>query len=348
MKAIKYYGTRNMKMEEIVKPVPDKNQALVKVVYCGICGTDIHAYSHEGFMDWEMVMGHETVGIVEAIGSDVTCVKVGDRVAVGPPGDCGNCYACNTGHPNICSHAFPNTKGIGPNTQGAFAEYVLAQNPQAELYPIPDALSFESAALFDVMGVGIHAVRASTMHVGDNVVVSGCGSIGLSVIQFANLAGARNLIAFDLNEERRRQAKAAGADYTLDPTNETDCALAQSLLASTGGAQVTFEAAGAAGSVSSCINYTMPGGQVMLIGTDSNPYPLVTAALNPMEYDLKLSFTYTKEEIKMLFDFLSSGKLTTDIYTIQKAPLAEAINKMEQLTSGKLNISRVLLMPDSQ
>ena len=251
MKAIKYHGVRNLELVDIKKPKAGPGQVLVKVVYCGMCGTDIHAYTTPGIFDWELILGHESVGIVEEVGEGVTYVKAGDRVAVGPPGDCGHCYACNTGHPNICANAFPNTLGIGPGTQGAYAEYVLSHYPENELFPIPEQMSWEQAVLFDVIGVGFHSVRRSELKIGDDVVVTGCGSIGLAAIQSAKLAGAKQVIAFDIVESRRKMAVQAGADVALDPRKDDDMALAHQLLAHTGGAAVSFEAAGnASGTVS--------------------------------------------------------------------------------------------------
>lgn len=347
MKAVKYYGVEHLEMVEIPKPQIAAGEVLVKVVYCGICGTDIHAYKMPGIFDWELIPGHESVGIVEAVGEGVECVKVGDRVAVGPPGDCGQCYSCNTGHPNTCANAFPNTLGIGPGTQGAYAEYVVSHYPQNELFVIPDGVTMEQAVLFDVLGVGIHAVRRSEMRVGDNVVVTGCGSIGLSIIQFAKMAGARNLIAFDLLESKRKLAMEAGADYALDPSKPEDMELAKKICSDQNGAVVAFEAAGHPASVQTCIECTMANGQIILVGSDGRPYELVTAALGPMEYDLKFSFTYTKEEIKVLFDLIKIGKFDTSIYSIEKAPLEDAIKKIEELSSGKLEVARVLLMPNN-
>lgn len=346
MKAVVYHGPRNIELTDIPKPVAGPGQVLVKVELCGICGTDIHAFSMPGIFDWELVLGHEAVGIVETVGEGVDCVKPGDRVAIGPPGDCGQCYSCNTGHPNTCRNAFPNTLGIGPNTQGAYAEYVLSKFPANELFKIPDGVSLEEAVLFDVMGVGFHAVRRSELKVGDNAVVSGCGSIGLSVIQAARLAGAAHLIAFDPLAGKREIALAAGADYALDPASPEDVAKARELLAHAGGAHVCFEAAGHPSSVQTCIDLAMSSGQVMLIGNDGRPFQLVTGALGPRQLDLKLSFTYTKEEIHMLFSLLKIGKLSTVPYTLMKAPLDQAEAMLEQLASGKIQVARVLLQPN--
>lgn len=345
MKAIKYHGVHDLELVNIEKPVAGPGQVLVKVAYCGICGTDIHAYNHPGIFDWELILGHESVGIVEEVGEGVINVKVGDRVAVGPPGDCGNCYSCNTGHPNTCAHAFPETLGIGPGTQGAYAQYVLSKHPQNELFLIPEGMKMEQAVLFDLLGVGFHAVRRSELKVGDNAVVFGCGSIGLATIQSAKLAGARNVIAFDNKTSTHSRAKKAGADYVFASTEENMKA-AMEILAHEGGAHVCYEAAGHTSALSGCIELCMPNGQIMLIGNDGRPFDLVTAALGPMEYDLKFSFTYTKEEIHQLFEMIVSGKFNTDMFEIEKAQLEDVEKMMIAQTQGTIDVARVLLVPN--
>ena len=345
MKAVKYKGPKDLEFVDIPRPEATPGYVLVKVGYCGICGTDIHAYQMPGIFDWELILGHEAVGYVEEVGEGIDCVKVGDRVAVGPPGDCGHCYSCNTGNPNTCVNAFPNTLGIGPGTQGAYAEYVLSKFPQNELFKIPDGVTFEQAVLFDVLGVGLHAVRRSDMRVGDNIVVSGSGSIGLAVIQAIKLAGANTLVVFDPLESKRKIALEVGADYAFDPGNKEDVEKVKSMFSHANGAQVCFEAAGYPDSIQTCIDLCMPNGQVMLIGNDSRPYQMITAPLGVQQFDLKFSFTYTKEEITMLFNLISNGKIDTSPYTLEKAPLDQAIQKLDDLASGKLEVARVLLMP---
>lgn len=347
MKAIKYHGVQDLELVSIDKPVPAAGQVLVKVIYCGICGTDIHAYNHPGIFNWELIPGHESVGIVEEVGEGVSCVKVGDRVAVGPPGDCGNCYSCNTGHPNTCTNAFPNTLGIGPGTQGAYAEYVLSKFPNNELFVIPDGMAMEQAVLFDLLGVGFHAVRRSELKLGDMVVVFGCGSIGLSVIQSAKLAGARCVIAFDTKVTTHERAKASGADYVFAPTKENK-QKAKELLRHQNGAHVCYEAAGNVNAIGGCVEMCMPNGQIMIVGSDGNPYELVSAALGPMEYDLKLSFTYTKEEIHQLFEMIVSGQFKTDMFKVIKAPLEDVEKMIIAQTQGTVDVARVLLTPNGE
>ena len=348
MKAVHYYGPRNVKFIDLPKPSAGPGEVVVKVAYCGICGTDVHAYSMEGIFNWELVLGHEPVGYVEAVGEGVDFVKPGDRVAMGPPGDCGMCYSCNTGNPNTCVNGFPNTAGIGPNTKGAYAEYVLSRFPQNELFKIPDKVSFEQAVLFDVLGVGFHAVRRSEMRPGDNVVVSGCGSIGLSVVQAVKLGGSNNLICFDPLESKRKLALDCGADYAFDPANEEHLAQAKEILSHVPGAQVCFEAAGHPASVQTCIDLCMSSGQVMMIGNDGRPYELVTAAVGHRQIDMKFSFVYTKEEIIMLFDLIGKGLIDTRHYSLFKAPLDDAIKMLDDLADGKIEYARVLLMPHGE
>ena len=345
MKAIRYNGAQNMELINIEKPKAGPGQVLVKVVYCGICGTDIHAYRTEGILSPGTIPGHEPVGIVEEVGEGVTCVKAGDRVVVGPPGDCGSCYPCNTGHPNICIHAFPNTPGIGPGTQGAYAEYVLSCFPQNQLIPVPEGMELEQAVLFDLVGVGFHAVRISELRLGDIAVVFGCGSVGLSVVQSAKLAGARMVIAFDKKASCLERALQAGADVALDPTEENLRKVKEEYLSHEAGAHVCFEAAGNVHALYGSIDLCMPGGQIMIIGSDPAPAQIRTAALGPMECALKFSFTYTKEEIHQLFQMIRSGMFRTEMFSVYKAPLEQAEQMIIDQIQGKLDVARVLLEP---
>ncbi|MCF0229822.1 MAG: alcohol dehydrogenase catalytic domain-containing protein [Parasporobacterium sp.] len=347
MKAIKYNGPQNLQLINIEKPVPKRGEVLVRIVYCGICGTDVHAYTHPGIYKSELIPGHESVGIVEEVGEGVTCVSVGDRVAVGPPGDCGQCYSCNTGHPNTCPNAFPETLGIGPGTQGAFAEYILSKHPQNELFLLPEGMKMEQAVLFDLIGVGFHAVRRSALKLGDTAVVFGCGSVGLSVIQSAKLAGARCVIAFDMNPLTFERAKASGADFCFSPSDE-NMEEAMKLLSHQGGAHVCYEAAGNPAAIAGCVKMCMSNGQIIIIGSDPRPYELVSAAMGPREYEILFSFTYTKEEIHRLFEMITSGHFRTDMFNTVKAPLEAAEKMIIDQAQGNIDVARVLLVPGEE
>ena len=134
MKAILYEGVRKVKIVDIPKPTAGAGQAVVKVSLCGICGTDVHAYKQEGILFPGTILGHETVGTIEETGPGVEGFIIGDRVAVGAPGTCPEgCYYCRIGRPTLCVNGFPRTLGIGPGTQGGYAEYVLVEYPNRML-----------------------------------------------------------------------------------------------------------------------------------------------------------------------------------------------------------------------
>jgi threonine dehydrogenase-like Zn-dependent dehydrogenase len=186
------------------------------------------------------------------------------------------------------------------------------------------------------------------MRPGDNVVVSGCGSIGLSVIQAAKLGGPNNLICFDPLESKRKLALECGADYAFDPSNEQDLEKAKAILSHIPGAQVCYEAAGHPASVQTCLDLCMSSGQVMMIGNDGRPYELVTAAVGCRQIDMNFSFVYTKEEILMLFDLIGKGRIDTKPYSLFKAPLDDAIKMLDALADGEIEYARVLLMPHGE
>lgn len=345
MKAAKYYGERNVKLISIPKPVITREQVLVKVVCCGICETDVLAYSKSDIFDWELILGHEVVGIVDQVGDGVNNISVGDRVIIGPPGGCGNCYACNTGHSNTCRNAFSNTIGLGPGTEGGYAEYVVSKYPQNEIIKIPDGVTFEQAVLFDVTGAGFHAVRKSALRLGDCVAVYGCNSMGLGVIQSAKLAGASKIVAFDGKSYLREQAKTAGADYVFD-IDEQSVEDAYELFEETEGAQVCFDAVGAGTSIEACVSLCMPNGQIMIVGSDISAYPMKSMNLVPHEYDIKFSFTYTKEEIKVILYMMETGKLRTEIFKVVHEPLERCVEILEKLSQREITASRVILIPE--
>jgi len=350
MKAALYEGVRKVVLVDRPKPVAGAGEALVKVVYCGICGTDVHSYMHEGIISPPTIFGHETVGTVAEVGAGVTSCKVGDRVAVGPPGNCGECHNCLQGRSSICLKAFPLTTGITPNTDGGYAEYLLVRNPAKMLIPLPANLSFEEAVLFDVIGTAFHGIRYSRFKVGDTVAVLGTGPIGFSAIMLLKLAGAAKIIALVRSEAKARLALEFGADVALDITAEGD-KLADKVRALTGGkgVDIAYECAGGTAPVNTCLSVTRSGGQVLLLGMSPEPLGCITARYGPTEIDLQITFVYDAAEIAMVFDFLASGrlpmakKMVTDIIKMD-----DVVEKGLERLSKKNDQIKVLLAPNEK
>lgn len=334
MKALLYEGLGRARIVDIPKPVASEGQVVVKVVLCGICGTDVHSYMHEGMLSPGTIFGHETVGTVAEIGSGVEGLRIGERVAVGAPGSCPErCYYCRIGRPNLCVNGFSRTLGIGPGTQGAYSEYVLARYPKRMLIKIPDGVADDDAVLFDVFSTAFHGFRRSSFKAGMNTVVVGAGAIGLSMVQILRLSGAGHITAVNRALKKRRMALEFGADLALSPTEDPDISLKVKSLYGGLGADIVYECAGNPTTVGLSIAMARSGGEVILVGT--NPEPLSTIneiQIGQFELDVKGSFAYDEDDIRTVFMFMEKGLIKTRGMLEKKVKLEEAAEALEELS----------------
>jgi len=297
----------------VEKPVPKigAGEALVKVEYCGICGSDVHAYAHGKVMQVGTVMGHECSGVVAEVGAEVDNVKVGDRVWVKPGASCGECHWCRKGLDMYCPRGFERAMGLTPNYDGAFAESVLVKYPREMLFKLPSAVSFEEAALVEPLSVGLHGIRTSRFKTGDSAVVVGAGMIGLGVLQFVKLGGAGKTVVLEASPQRSRIAKELGADLVLDPAALGED-LPATILDFTGfGADVVFECAGTPSALEGTVDYVSSGGQIMLLGLHEGKVPFDFWQTLHREIDVKGSLGWLDEYLYVL-DFLERKRIATD------------------------------------
>lgn len=325
MKVGALHGKEDLRIEQRPIPVPGPNQLVVKIDYVGICGTDVEFYN-SGMVPapLPMVLGHENVGTVSAVGEGVTDFKVGDRLLCGPPTACADmCPSCKRGETNICINGFPNTAGIG-GPDGGYSEYYLVRDvAHTMLIKVPGGVDLKDAVLFDIICVSLHGVRKSNFKIGDNVVVSGTGPIGLAAIQFLKAAGANKIIALGTTSSKFPLLREYGADYCINPKEVGDLgAEIRKILDSPVGADVVYECAGNMNSLKNCIySCVKPGGQVMVIGTIQEPMDIIPGSFSIFEPDLKFSFVYTPDEVKMYLEMLAAGKISfpgmvTDIISL--------------------------------
>jgi 2-desacetyl-2-hydroxyethyl bacteriochlorophyllide A dehydrogenase len=334
MKAILYEGPGRMKTIDIPKPVAGPGQVVVKVTLCAICGTDTHAYMHEGLMVPGTVFGHEIIGTVSEIGAGVEGFKIGERVAVGAPGMCPEgCYFCRTGRTTLCVNGFPRTLGIGPGTQGGFAEYILAKYPNRMLIKIPDKVKDEDAVLFDIFSTAYHGLKRSSLKAGMNVAVIGAGAIGLSMVQLLKIAGAGHITVVNRALKKREMAVEFGADLALSPNEETDLAGKVKSLYGGLGADIVYECAGSPVTVGTAVGLVRPGGEVILIGTNTEPLSTINEIqIMLFELDIKGSFAYNEDEILTVFAFMEKGLLSTKWMLNKKFKLDDAASALEELS----------------
>jgi L-iditol 2-dehydrogenase len=244
MKAAVLHAPNDLRLEEIPDPTPGDGEVIVAPKACGICQTDQLAFTG-GRLNWEpgSVMGHEFAGVITQVGSRVEGFDVGDEVVVSPVGTCGRCRHCQGGMQHYCDDGYV----IGGDGQsrfynGAFAE--LCKVPATSLFPKPETLSFEAAALTEPLAGSYKGMIAySQMTVGEDVVILGVGSMGLLLTQVASAAGAGTLIGVDLVESRLAMARECGATHTINGATEDVKQRVHEILPQ--GPDLVFEAAGA-------------------------------------------------------------------------------------------------------
>lgn len=261
MKAAVLHAPADLRVEDI--PVPSElgpDEVLVRVVACGICGSDIGRVMTTGTYSFPTVPGHEFAGIVEKVGAGVHHLAPGDRAAIAPLLPCFDCPECAAGKYSLCD----NYSFLGSRTDGAFAEFVKA--PARNVMKVPDGVSLEEAATIEPAAIILHGIHKVDLSLGDAVAVIGCGALGYFALQFAKLSGAQPLIAVDVDEDKLELAREVGADICINPMNEDAEA---AIRAATGGrgVKLSIECAGNAPGRDLSIQAAAKQGKVLLYGT---------------------------------------------------------------------------------
>jgi len=263
MKAlVKKTPTPGIWMEDI--PIPDfgTNDVLIKVTHTAICGTDVHIYAWD---DWAqrtiktpMVIGHEFSGVIEKIGPGVTHYKKGDRVSGEGHITCGNCRNCRAGKRHLC-HL---TIGIGVNRNGSFAEYLSI--PESNVWPIHDDIPSEIAAFFDPFGNAAHAALSFNL-VGEDVLITGAGPIGIIASAICKFAGARNVVITDVVDYRLELAEKLGVTRAINVKKENISSCFNDLGISDG-FDIGLEMSGNPDAFNSMLENMYHGGKIALLG----------------------------------------------------------------------------------
>ncbi|MEO3413069.1 L-idonate 5-dehydrogenase [Roseovarius sp. CAU 1744] len=266
MKALYVHAAQDLRLEECDDTAPGPGQVRVRMIRGGICGSDLHYFNHGGFgtvrLREPMILGHEVAGVIDALGVGVDGLSEGDMVAVSPSRPCGSCGECLRGLPNQCLHMrFYGSAMPFPHIQGAFRQTLVADAAQC----VPAlGLSAAEAAMAEPLSVALHAVRRGGEMLGRQVLVTGCGPIGVLVILAVRRAGAARIIATDIAENGLGFARAAGADVTLNTATDPD-ALAP-YTKDKGSLDLLFECSGAEAALVGGIAALRPRGTVVQLG----------------------------------------------------------------------------------
>src|SRR6187455_1906030 len=222
MRAAVFHGPDDIRIDTVPRPRPGPGEAVIRVTLTTICGTDVHILKGEYRVKPGLIVGHEPVGVIEALGAGVTGYEIGDRVLVGAITPCGQCHACLGGHLSQCGHGtgYQAIGGwrFGNTINGAQAEYLLVPYAQANLAKIPESLTDEQVVLLaDIASTGFGGAESGKVKIGDVVVVFAQGPIGLCATAGAKLMGAALVIGIEGDPNRTAFARRFGADIVLDP-----------------------------------------------------------------------------------------------------------------------------------
>ncbi len=253
-------------LQDIAKPTPGPNDVLIRVKRSAICGTDMHIYNWDAWaqktIPVPMAVGHEYCGEVVEIGSEVAGFKPGDRVSGEGHITCGHCRNCRAGRRHLCR----NTVGVGVNRPGAFAEYVVI--PAFNAFKLPAAIDDEIAAILDPLGNAVHTALAFDV-VGEDVLITGAGPIGIMAAAIVRFIGARNVVITDVNDYRLDLARKMGATLALNVTRDKlDDAMKQ--LGMQEGFDVGLEMSGNAAALRDMLRTMHHGGSIAMLGIPPN------------------------------------------------------------------------------
>lgn len=266
MKVISVKKPFDLKLEDVAKPeIENEQDVIIKVAFGGICGSDIGIYTGgNSLAQYPIVIGHEFSGVVEKVGATVTHVKPGDFVVSDIVNSCGQCYACRTGHHNVCK----NLKVTGVHVNGGFSEYAKAQ--AKNVYKVnTDKIPEKIACLIEPYAVGVEINERASVAKGDKVVVFGSGPAGLAVMQVAVARGAEVLIT-DIFKERLTLAREMGATKAINVKN-IDLRQAIDEFTDNEGAHVVIDAVCSPQSILDALDMVAPSGRVVVLGTGATP-----------------------------------------------------------------------------
>lgn len=309
---------RPLAIETVPDPVPGRDEVLIKVARCGICGSDLHMTAEEEFgVEPGAVLGHEFSGEVLETGAGVERLKAGDRVAVSPLRSCGQCASCRAGRPAWCVQMM--LQG------GGYAEYALATERQCRL--LPRSVSLEDGALVEPLAVSLHGVNLAGLEQGARVVVLGAGPIGLAATFWARRRGAGKIVVRDVLEEPRALAEKLGAS-TFVPAREDMRAVTDAL---GGPADIVFECVGKPGLIAQAIDSVRPRGTVVVLGLCNKPDTFVPFRAVAKEVRIQTSAFFETPEFETVLRTLDAGAAEPHALITGTVPLAEMPATFEAL-----------------
>lgn len=303
MKAIQIVKPNELKVIDMEMPkIEQPDQVLVKIKAAGICGSDVGIYhGTNAAATYPRVIGHEMVGVIEAVGSAVTNRKVGDRVIIDQVTACGHCYACRKGRPNVCG----NLQVRGVHLDGGYREYMVV--PEKDCYLLPDFLKDEDAVMVEPTTIAVQACSRAELSEEDDLMIIGAGALGNSILRIARLYHPHKLIVVDIDDAKLAEALQHGATDVINSRNEDVAARAHELTGGYG-PTVTIDAACFKGSLLTACQATGNAGRVITMGFSVAPDEINQFVITSKELDVRGSRLQNRK-FQEVIDLVSEGKV---------------------------------------
>ena len=342
MKAAVFHGSgKPLEVTEVPTPQPKAGELLIKVAACGVCHTDLHYLDHgvPTFKAPPMILGHEPSGIVAGIGASVKGFSEGDRVLLPAVLTCGYCVNCRIGRENICD----NMVMFGNHVDGAYAEYVIS--PAKDTLHLPDEVPLEEGSIIaDAISTPYHAVvNRGAVRAGDNVVVFGCGGVGINAVQIAAAVGA-SVIAVDIAPEKLELAKKFGAQAVIN-AKETERIDKVVKKMTGGGADVSFEVIGNPATIQAAFSCIRKGGRTVVVGYTNKNVELPASKIMFFEQEVVGSLGCRPVDYPKIIEMARTGKIMIKELVTGKFPLDKINEAFDLLRSGDPHVLRSIIVP---
>lgn len=339
MKAIQIVKPGELKIIDMEKPhIDDKNNILVKMRAAGICGSDVGIYhGTNAAATYPRVIGHEMVGVVEEIGSNVKNLKVGDRIIVNQVVSCGDCYPCRHNRGNVCDHL--EVRGV--HRDGGYREYMAV--PEEDCYILPDNLSDADAVMIEPTTIAIQSLSRAEIEDDDTIFIIGCGALGSSILRIARLTNAK-IIVGDIVDEKLNDALNKGAHYAVNLSHD-DFEQKIKEYSNGRGPTVTIDAACTKDSLMNAIKVTGNAGRVITMGFSISPTEVNQFLITSKELDVRGSRLQNKkfgEAIKLI----NEGKIDLSGAVSHTFNYLDAQRAFDFIDSKDYSIRKIALLFD--
>lgn len=312
-------------------------EVLLKIQRIGVCGSDIHVFHGEHpATPYPVVQGHEYSGLIAAVGERVTSAKVGQRATARPQLVCGKCGPCRRGQYNACQEL----KVQGFQAPGVAQEYFVV--PEDRLVVFPDSMSFDQGAMIEPAAVGAHSTARATDLKGKNVVVSGAGTIGNLVAQFAKQRGASKVLITDIVDFKLEKARECGIEHTL---NVHKTPIKEGLQAAFGsdGFQVGFEAVGVQASLDGLIGNVEKGGEIVILGVYAKNPTINMYFVGEHELNVFGSMMYRHEDYIEAASLIAAGKIILDPLLSKHFPFEQYLDAYNHIGANGDKVMKVMI-----